>query len=103
MMSEDERLFELAEKRVKAKQSFRVHLVSYLAVNAFLIAVYMLTRGGYFWPIWPILGWGVGLAIHWGAVYATRTTEQEVQAEYRRLKGKSLEDKVVDMRVPGEN
>lgn len=34
----------------------------YLAVNLALVAVWALSGGGYFWPVWPILGWGLGLA-----------------------------------------
>jgi hypothetical protein len=37
------------------------HLRAYIAVNAMLVAIWALTGAGYFWPIWPILGWGVGL------------------------------------------
>ena len=33
--------------------------VTYLAVSALLVAIWALTGAGYFWPIWPILGWGV--------------------------------------------
>jgi hypothetical protein len=47
-----------------ARVAFRVHLGIYLSVIAFLIAVWALTGAGYFWPIWPALGWGVGIAAH---------------------------------------
>jgi fatty acid desaturase len=33
--------------------------VNYLAVSALLIVIWALTGAGYFWPIWPILGWGL--------------------------------------------
>jgi hypothetical protein len=34
-------------------------------VMAFLVVIWLLTSpGGYFWPIWPMLGWGIGLASH---------------------------------------
>ena len=33
----------------------------YLAVNLLLIVIWAATGAGYFWPIWPLLGWGVGL------------------------------------------
>jgi hypothetical protein len=36
-------------------------LAVYLAVNLVLIVVWAATGAGYFWPIWSILGWGVGL------------------------------------------
>ena len=34
---------------------------AYLAVMALLVAIWALTGAGYFWPVWPALGWGVGL------------------------------------------
>jgi hypothetical protein len=37
------------------------HVRAYVAVNVMLIAIWALTGAGYFWPIWPILGWGVGV------------------------------------------
>ena len=26
-----------------------------------LVAIWALTGAGYFWPIWPMLGWGIGV------------------------------------------
>ena len=47
--------------------ALRVHLVVYLSVLAFLVAIWFLTSPfGYFWPVWPALGWGLALAIHAG-------------------------------------
>jgi hypothetical protein len=47
------------------KQAFRAHATSYLLVIGMLVAIWLLTTpGGYFWPIWPMLGWGIGLASH---------------------------------------
>jgi class 3 adenylate cyclase len=45
-------------------QSFKHHLTVYLLVNVFLIGIWAASGAGYFWPIWPILGWGIGLAAH---------------------------------------
>ncbi len=36
-------------------------LVAFVAVNLVLVAVWALSGGGYFWPIWPMLGWGIGV------------------------------------------
>ena len=35
---------------------------TYLAVIALLWVIWLATGAGYPWPIWPMLGWGVGLA-----------------------------------------
>ena len=34
-------------------------LRSFLATSVLLVAIWALTGMGYFWPVWPILGWGV--------------------------------------------
>ena len=38
------------------------HVRAYVAVSLMLVAIWALTGAGYFWPIWPILGWGIVLA-----------------------------------------
>jgi class 3 adenylate cyclase len=45
-------------------QSFKTHLTVYLLVNTLLIGIWAASGAGYFWPIWPILGWGIGVAAH---------------------------------------
>jgi hypothetical protein len=47
--------------RALGRRDFQEHLRAFVAVNALLIAIWALTGFGYFWPIWPLLGWGVGL------------------------------------------
>jgi len=42
----------------------RLHLGGYLAVIAGLWLIWALTGSGYPWPIWPMLGWGLGLLGH---------------------------------------
>ncbi len=45
---------------------WRLHLASYVAVIAALWLVWAVTGAGYPWPIWPMLGWGLGLLGHRG-------------------------------------
>ncbi len=45
-------------------RGFFIHLFVYLAVNALLIVVNLLYDPGYYWFLFPLLGWGVGLAFH---------------------------------------
>ena len=55
----------------KARVSFRAHLLAYVIVNAFLVAIWWFTTGGLgtFWPMWPLLGWAIGLAFHGYGAY----------------------------------
>jgi hypothetical protein len=50
-------------RRLRRRRDFVGMLVAYVVVNLFLVGVWVFTsHDGDFWPIWPILGWGVGLA-----------------------------------------
>jgi class 3 adenylate cyclase len=44
--------------------AFQTHLRIYLVVVAFLVVIWALSGAGYFWPAWPAVGWGLGVAIH---------------------------------------
>jgi hypothetical protein len=55
-------------RRVAARRSVRIHLAGYLAMVVIVLAVWFavgITAGAwYFWPIWPILGAGIGVVGH---------------------------------------
>jgi Domain of unknown function (DUF1707)/2TM domain len=40
------------------------HVRVYLAVVALLWVIWLVTGAGYPWPIWPMLGWGIGVLGH---------------------------------------
>ena len=61
-----ERLRKAALRRRKV--GFHWHLWSYLVVNAALLLTNKLTPGPW-WFHWSVLGWGIGLAFHFKAVY----------------------------------
>jgi hypothetical protein len=79
-------------KRLKDKRDFRNHVVAYVLVNALLISIWAFSGAGYFWPIWVIAGWGIGLAFNAWAVYFERPiTEDDIrkEMEHDRSSGKS--------------
>ncbi|MGW4463762.1 2TM domain-containing protein [Micromonospora sp. NBC_01796] len=46
------------------------HVVSYVVANAAQVVVWWIfDPEHFFWPLWSILAWGVGLAFHIWAVY----------------------------------
>ena len=53
-----------AIRRLKAKRGFQIHAAVFVIINILLVAIWASTGSGYFWPIWPFLGWGIGLALH---------------------------------------
>ena len=54
--------------RAADSRDFQEHLRAYLMVMALLVAIWLVTGAGYFWPIWPILGWGIGVMSHASAI-----------------------------------
>jgi len=79
-------LREEAIRRLREKRGFRQHLVVYGVINSLLVVIWAVTWTGYFWPVWPIAGWGVGLALHgWFVFGDTATTEKEIRREMERL------------------
>ncbi len=76
---------EAAVKRLKAKRDFKNHLAVYVIVNALLVVIWAVTNAGYFWPIWAMAGWGVGLAFNAWSVYFERPiSEDEIDREMKR-------------------
>jgi hypothetical protein len=64
---EEADLDRLARRRAGAKMGWYIHLTVYLLVNAMLIAIAASSGRG--WAIFPVLGWGLGLAIHGAVVF----------------------------------
>jgi hypothetical protein len=76
---------EAARRRLRERREFATHVVSFVVVNAALVAIWAFTGAGYFWPIWVIGLWGVGLILHAYTAFARRPlTEADVDAELRR-------------------
>ncbi|WP_211192493.1 2TM domain-containing protein [Actinoplanes sp. TBRC 11911] len=47
------------------------HALSYLVFNvAFIVYWLIAPPTGFFWPVVPVVAWGIGLAFHVRAVYA---------------------------------
>jgi hypothetical protein len=77
----------LARRRAGAKLGFYIHATVYVAVNAFLMALAL--SHGRSWYLGPLLGWGLGLAIHGLKVFAARpgsaVFDRMVDAERKQL------------------
>ena len=82
----DPHLWYIAQKRV----SFKYHLASYIVVNIFFWILWYFsgtneTQEGWPWPVWPMLGWGIGLFFHYLGAYVF-PKENSVEREYEKLK-----------------
>lgn len=83
----------------KERVAFRTHAIVYIAVNAMLLLIWWTNAGGrrptfadssdaYFWPIWPLLGWGIGLTMHgWRAYGGGHDAVSREEAKLREKYG----------------
>ena len=89
----DRKLMKLAKRRVYARFAFKLHAAIFVILCVFWVLIYMLTDpGGYFWPIWPIMGLGLSVAVH-GAVYkiiSGNNMTDKIAREYEELKHAQL-------------
>ena len=83
-MDEQERR-DAAVKRLKAKREFWQHVVIYVLVNSLLVVIWAVTNEGtYFWPMWPLLGWGIGLAMHAWDTFQKPISDEAVRKEMEK-------------------
>ncbi|MBP1613046.1 MAG: hypothetical protein H6Q13_494 [Bacteroidetes bacterium] len=72
---------ELVEEKQKMKTRFSLHvtmsIVKYIVINVFLVVVNWLTTPHYWWVLWVIAGWGVGLSLNLLSEYLTYKINKE--------------------------
>lgn len=76
-----------AIERLEARSGFWSHLTAYLLVNAALVSAwFIVTDGGLFWPVFPMLGWGIGLFFHAIETFRRPYSEDRIRREIDRLR-----------------
>jgi hypothetical protein len=80
----DNNLWRIAKKRTDFKRS----LLTYVVINSFFIALWYLGDQGHFWPIWCMLGWGVGLCFQYMNAYHQKGVFS-IEKEYEKLKSET--------------
>jgi 2TM domain len=74
-----------AVRSLRKKAEFRSHLLAYVVVNTAIVIVWVMTGSGFFWPMFPILGWGIGLLFHGQDAYGRQEiTEADIRREMER-------------------
>jgi hypothetical protein len=80
--------YKAAEARVEKKLGFYHHLITYALVNVLLIVVNLITWSGFPWFIFPLVGWGIGLAGHAFQVFELGG------GRMKRIKDKMIQDEL---------
>ena len=75
-----------AVTQLKKQRDFHAHLLVYVLVNAFLVVIWAISDPhGFFWPVFPIVGWGIAVAMNaWDVYWRPAITEEDIQHEIKR-------------------
>jgi len=65
----DRQKYEEIRQRVKRMSVFYQHLIVYVLVNAGLAVINLTSNPNDLWFVYPLFGWGVGLAAHGASVF----------------------------------
>ena len=85
--SSEQELRDRALKNLRRKRDFRMQIFWYVAVNALLIVIWAVTDSGFFWPIFPIAGWGIGIVSQAYGIYGQKAIGQdEIDREVEKLR-----------------
>ncbi len=86
----EDALRDRAVKRLKKRRDFSAHLLIYTLVNTFLVVIWALTDlHGFFWPVFPIVGWGIGVVMNaWDVFRGDEFDEDQIHREMERLQRK---------------
>ena len=84
--NDDDRLRADALVQLKRKRDFRGHVLIYALVNVGLWVIWAVGGAGFPWPVFPTLGWGIGIATHAYDVFSRPFSEDDVRGEMERLR-----------------
>jgi hypothetical protein len=98
-MTQPDPALERARKRAKELRDFYGHLITYVVVCTLLVVIDLADSSpteteylGMTWAYWPILGWGVFVAIHAISTFFgfSRWEERKAQQLYEKEKEHEL-------------
>ena len=80
-----------AVTQLKKRRDFRGHLLVYVLVNTFIVVIWaVIGVHVFFWPIFLIAGWGIGLVMNaWDVYWRRDITEDDIQHEIKREHSRS--------------
>lgn len=72
---------------LKKRRDFRAHLLVYILVNAALVTIWaMTTPDSFFWPIFFLVFWGIGVVMNgWDAYVTDDFSEEKIERQMHRL------------------
>lgn len=88
---EADKLYNKASEIVEEKINFYKSLTAYIFITSGLVAYNIYLAGHVTWSKWVVIGWGLGIAIHWQSVFFEngffnkKTRDKMIQKEMKKL------------------
>jgi len=74
-----------AVQRLQRKRGFVNYVVGAIGVSIFMVLIWFLTGRGYFWPMWVMAAFVIGLIFMGIGVFTNKPiTEDEIQREMQK-------------------
>lgn len=67
--TKNDETYRRAKERVEEIKGFYIHLAMFFIGMTVIIVVNFLTSPNYFWFVWPLLGWGIGIVSHGVSIF----------------------------------
>ena len=103
-MSRKRKKHKYEEKTLREKKiDFKRHFRTYFVMSIFFIALNLITDGRSFWAIWPILGWGIGVAMQGLSLYGPLADPEDIHPkEEEELRDQDFSGPLPDLREQPE-
>ena len=77
-----------AAAQLKKRRDFHGHLLVYVLVNAFFVVIWaVIGVHGFFWPVFPIVGWGIGVVMNaWDVYRSAEPDENRIRREMELMR-----------------
>lgn len=86
-MTDERELREHPVVSLNKKREFTAHMLAYALVNVFIVVIWAVTgTGNFFWPVFPIFGWGIGIVFHAWDVYSRGPGEERIRREMEQMR-----------------
>lgn len=85
--NDEEQLRLRAIRQLKKRRDFYGHVLIFVLVNAAVITLWTMGDRGFFWPVFLLFGWGIGLVMNaWDVFYRSYEDEAQIEREIERLR-----------------
>jgi hypothetical protein len=81
----DDQLRAQALTELRKRRELASHVLAFVMVNTFVVIVWYASGAGFFWPVFPIFAWGIGIVFHAWDVLWPQPSETAVRATMDRI------------------